>query len=92
MDEKMIPYFSHEGDMARAERTNRRLVTIIIILIGVIVLFAGALITTNALWINYERQFKDTIVEIEAEQETSEGNNYIVGGNLNGEAEGQSDN
>lgn len=85
MEEKTIPYFAHEGDMTRMERTNRRLFVIIIILIA-------ALLGTNGAWLYYESQFTETSVEIEAEQETSEGNNYIVGGNLNGEAEGQSNN
>lgn len=83
--DKQIPYFSHEGDMARMERTNRRLFIIIIILIA-------ALLGTNAAWLYYENQFTETKVEIEADQETSDGNNYVVGGNMNGEAESQNDN
>ena len=37
MDEKMIPYFSHEGDMARMERANKRLWIIILVLIVALV-------------------------------------------------------
>lgn len=79
MDEKMIPYFSHEGDMARMERTNKRMFILLIILIV-------ALLGTNAGWIFFESQFVDEI-EIEAEQETSEGSNYVVGGDFNGTTE-----
>ena len=81
MDERMIPYFSHEGDMARMERSNRRLWVIILVLIA-------ALIITNGAWIYYENSFEDK-VEIEAEQETSEGSNYVVGGDFNGQTEGK---
>lgn len=82
MEEKTIPYFSHEGDMARMERTNRRLFIVVLVLIA-------ALLGTNAGWLYYESQFTDEeTMKIEAEQETSDGNNYIVGGNLNEQAEG----
>lgn len=83
MDEKNIPYFFHEGDMARMERTNKRLFIICLVLIFV-------LLGTNAGWIYYESQFQvEETTKIEAEQETSEGNNYIVGGNFNEPTEGQ---
>lgn len=82
MDEKMIPYFSHEGDMARMERANKRLWIIILMLIAV-------LLGTNGAWIYYESQFvyEDT-TKIEAEQETSEGSNYVVGGDFYEPTEG----
>ena len=85
MDEKMIPYFSHEGDMARMERANKRLWIIILVLIV-------ALIGSNAAWIYYEAQFQviEEKTEIEAEQEASgNGNNYVVGGNYNEPTEGE---
>ena len=83
MDEKMIPYFSHEGDMARMERTNKRLFILLLVIPTILII---ALVGTNAAWISYENSFEDK-VEIEAEQETSEGSNYIVGGDFNGQAE-----
>ena len=43
-----VPYFVHEGEMCRAERTQKRLWVVIIILII-------ALIGTNAGWIIYRR-------------------------------------
>lgn len=85
MDERNIPYFVHEGDMTRMERANKRLWIVILILIV-------ALVGSNAIWVIYENQFEDVVTTIEAEQETSEGNNYVVGGDYNGEAEGKGDN
>lgn len=57
MDEKMIPYFCHEGDMARAERTIKRLWILCIMLI---ILLVG----TNIAWIHYESQWEtaETVV------------------------------
>ena len=61
MEEKMIPYFSHEGDMVRMERSNKRLWIVILVLIAV-------LLGTNGAWIYYENSFADEITtEIEAE-------------------------
>ena len=37
MEQKMIPYFCHEGDMARAERTIKRLWILCILLIILLV-------------------------------------------------------
>lgn len=73
-----VPYIVHEADMARQERTIKRLWILAILLI---VLLVGS----NCAWLWYESQFTDEIVtEIEAQQETSEGNNYVVGGDMNG--------
>lgn len=73
----------HEGDMARIERANKRLWIVIIILIV-------ALCGSNAAWVIYESQFE--VIEetqIDAEQETEEGSNYVIGGDFNGEAKGE---
>lgn len=68
MEEKNIPYFVHEGIMARMERTIRRLWILCIILI---VLLA----VTNGAWIYYESQFVD---EVTVTQDNKDGyNNYI---------------
>ena len=53
-EQKMIPYFCHEGDMARAERTIKRLWILCILLI---ILLVG----TNAGWIYFESQYEDTV-------------------------------
>lgn len=63
-----VPYFVHEGEMCRAERMQKRLWVVIIILII-------ALIGTNAGWIIYESQFEDIYVT----QETDKGYNSFVG-------------
>ena len=84
MDEQdilMIPFHSHEMDMDRVERANKRLWAIIIILII-------ALIGTNAGWLLYESQFayETTSTEIEAQQDGDY--NFVSGGDLNYGANG----
>lgn len=71
MDQKMIPYFCHEGDMARAERTIKKLWILCILLI---VLLVG----TNIAWIHYESQFMD---EDTVTQDSDTGTNNYLGGN-----------
>ena len=81
MDQQMIPYFCHEGDMARAERTIKRLWILCILLI---VLLVG----TNIAWIHYENQFQD---EVTVTQDSSTGVNNYLGGNgviTNGKTDG----
>lgn len=74
MEQKMIPYFCHEGDMARAERTIKRLWILCILLI---VLLVG----TNIAWIHYESQFTDEITTTqEVTQDSEEGGNNFIGG------------
>ena len=64
-----IPYFVHEGDMARLERSNKRMFILVILLIM-------ALIGSNFAWIMYERQFE--VTETTITQENLDGiNNYI---------------
>lgn len=72
----MIPYLCHEGDMARQERTIKRLWILCIFLI--ILLFG-----TNAAWVYYESQFED-VVTVNQESSTEGGGNAIVnnGGGL----------
>lgn len=62
-----VPYLVHEQDMARQERTIKRVWILCIILII-------ALIGTNAGWLYYENSFEDVVVT----QEKVDGyNNYI---------------
>lgn len=76
MDERMIPYFSHEGDMARMERANKRLWIVILVLIV-------ALIGSNAGWLYYESQFTDE-VSVEQDVDTGDGDAFVNGiGDLN---------
>lgn len=79
MEEKMIPYFSHEGDMARMERSNKRLFIIILVLIV-------ALVGSNAAWIIRESQFEDIVVEQDVD--TGQGDATVTGvGDIYGTSE-----
>lgn len=81
-ERRSIPYIVHESDMARLERSIKRLW---ILLLVTIVLLVG----TNAIWIMYESQFEDVVTTIEAEQVTrGGGSNYAVAGDLIGTTEG----
>lgn len=81
-----IPYLVHESDMARQERTIKRLWVLCIILI---LLLAGS----NAFWFYYESQFEEVVETTqEVTQENSDGVNNFVGGDgviTNGETDGQ---
>ena len=76
----MIPFSVHEGEVTRAERTQKRLIAIIIILI---ILLAG----TNIGWAIYEAQYEDIVTTQTVEQEADSGENLFVGGDYNGTAE-----
>ena len=65
-----VPYFVHEGEMARMERINKKL------WILCIVLFL-AFAVTNAGWIYYEAQFTDEIVTQDVD--TGNGAAYVAG-------------
>ena len=66
-----VPYVVHESDMARLERTSRRLWIVLLVLI---VLLAGS----NAAWIYYESQFVDESWTFEAN--TDNGGTAIANG------------
>ena len=63
-----VPYIVHEGTMARAEITIKRLWITILLLI---VLLVG----TNGAWIWYQSQFEDIAIS----QENEDGYNNFVG-------------
>lgn len=65
-----VPYIVHESDMARLERTIKRLW---ILLLVVTVLLVGS----NIAWIVYESQFEDQYAEVEVD--TGEGDAYVAG-------------
>lgn len=78
-----IPYTVHESDMARMERTNKRVWILCIILIAM-------LLGTNAGWLWYESQFD--YYETEVTQENENGYNNYIGndGDIhNGETDSQ---
>jgi hypothetical protein len=87
MDERMIPYFSHEGDMARKERANKRLWIVILVLIV-------ALIGSNAGWLYFESQFVEEETTVEQDVETGQGDATVTGvGDINyGTSEAESNN
>ena len=68
--EAQIPYFIHEGEMARMERVNKR--WFVAFLIVLIMLFA-----TNAGWILYESQFDQYYVSQEVD--TGRGDAFVAG-------------
>ena len=67
----MIPYFAHEGEMARMERANKRLWIVVILLIV-------CLVGSNLAWVIYESQFQDVVIEQDADTSFG-GNNYMNG-------------
>lgn len=87
MDQKMIPYFCHEGDMARAERTIKRLWILCILLI---VLLVG----TNIAWIHYESQWETAETVVTQDVDTVNGGNASIndGVHINGTCETDSQN
>ena len=70
---KDVPYFIHEGVMARMERTNRRLWILCILMFL-------ALVITNAGWIYYESQWEDVITTESYEAEADDGGVAISNG------------
>lgn len=71
MDEK-VPYIVFEGEMARHERTIKRLVTLLILTIAL-------LFISNVAWLWFFNQFDystDTVA-----QDTTEGDNSYIGEN-----------
>ena len=78
-NEKMIPYFAHEGIVAKMERANRRLWILCIVLI---LLLAG----TNGAWIYYESQFIDEALTVTQDVDTGNGDAIVNDGvHINGE-------
>lgn len=81
-----VPYVVHESDMARQERTIKRLWILLLVMLFL-------LVGTNGAWIYYESQWQTVeTTSTEIEQDTDGGgNNYVIGGDFNGEAKGESD-
>ena len=80
--DKTIPFYAHEGIVARMERSNRRLWILCIILI---ILLAA----TNGAWIWNESQFEDVVsTEISQDVNSDDGGNAIIndGVHIDGES------
>ena len=78
-----VPYVVHESAMARAERHTKALIWVIVLLI---VLLVG----TNVGWLWYESTMETVIETTETTfedvvQESNEGSNNSVGGDMIGE-------
>lgn len=73
-----VPYLVHEMEMARTERTIKRLWITTLILIFM-------LVGTNAAWIYFESQWETVYQEVV--QEADNGTNNFVGGDLVGETD-----
>ena len=73
-----VPYIVHEAELARAERTAKRLWITILLLI---VLLVG----TNGAWIWYQSQFEYCQTTQEVTQESDHGDNSFIGGDVGGE-------
>lgn len=69
-----IPFVAYESELARLERTIKRLWILCIILVVV-------LVASNSLWIWHESQFEDVATTIEAQQDGS-GTNIVGGGDI----------
>lgn len=66
-----VPYIVHEADMARQERTIKRLWILLII---VIFLFVGS----NCAWLYYESQFTDESWTVTRDVDSGDGGDAII--------------
>ena len=80
-----IPYVVHESDVARLERTIKRLFILCVLLIIVAV-------GTNIYWIWYENQFEDITTTVTQDVDAGEGGNAVIndGVHVNGESKANS--
>ena len=81
----VIPYFAHEGEMTRMERTNQRMLFIIILLVV-------SLVGTNLAWVIYESQFQDVVISQEGYADESSQNFFNGTGEMNYGSPWQTDN
>jgi len=84
--EQSVSQYTHEQDMARMERMNKRLFILALVLV---ILLVGS----NIGWLIYESQYQVMQSTVEQEVDTGEGNATVIGiGNYNGESETDSNN
>ena len=78
-NDNSVPYIVYEGEMARGERTIKRLWVLCIVIFL-------AFVISNCAWIVYESSYEDVTQEVEQEVDTGEGDATIIGiGDYNGE-------
>lgn len=81
-----VPYLAHEADMARQERTIKRLWILLLVMLAL-------LVGTNGAWIYYESQFVEETTTVEQDIETGDGDAFVAGvGDVNyGQDKAESD-
>lgn len=82
-----IPYFVHEGEMARQDRTIKKLW---IALLVVFLVLTAALIGTNVWWMNYESQYETEVYSYDVQQDTGDGDNTYTGNTISMNSGGSS--
>jgi abortive infection bacteriophage resistance protein len=77
MDNINVPYIVHEGNMARMERSNKRLWIVILVLIIL-------LVSSNIAWLCYENSMEDvtTTNEVTQELDTNGGGDAMINGDV----------
>jgi len=77
MENNSVPYIVHEGDMARMERSNKRLWIVILVLIVIV-------IVSNIAWLCYENSMEDvtTTNEVTQELDTNGGGDAMINGDV----------
>lgn len=87
-ENKIVPYFVHEGIMARLERINTKLWVLCIIMFL-------ALIGSNMAWLYYESQWEviETQQSVDQDISTGDGNAVVTGiGDIYGKDKANSQN
>lgn len=81
-----IPFVVHEAEVARLDKTIKRMFVLCILLIVIAV-------GTNAYWIWNESQYEDVVTTVTQEVDGSDGGNAIIndGVYINGESKTNSD-
>lgn len=81
-----VPYAVYEMEQAKSERTSKRLIAVIVLLILL-------LVGSNIGWLIYESQFEtiETTTQ-EVIQEADNGKNHFIGGDIVGETDSENHN
>lgn len=82
-----VPYAVYEMEQAKNERTVKRLISVIVLLILL-------LVGSNIGWLIYESQFEavESTTNQEVIQEADNGENHFIGGDVIGETDNQNNN
>lgn len=80
-----VPYAVYEMEQAKSERTSKRLIAVIVLLILL-------LVGSNIGWLIYESQFETIETTQEVVQEADNGENHFIGGDIVGETDDTNNN